>query len=323
MTSAVSSADDKIAEAARAWVIARAEEEVTAETEAAFQDWLQADRRHRAMYAQVYGIWGAAAQMGHLQGDKIQDDQTAAPTSRRRFLWAGAVAAGIAALAAGFSFIAPSSSPGVIATQTAEIRNVPLEDGSLVTLGAESAMSVDFTDTERRVSLASGEAFFEVEKDAARPFIVSVGKTEVRVVGTKFDVRRGVLGVDVAVLEGVVEVIRTQAADKRILTAGEKLVTTPGALTEIPATKGHAPGAWRQGRLVFDNAPLAEVLADADRYYAGDIILASDEVGRLRVTASYKTDAIEQMLQSLEQVLPIKAERNARGDLVISAAEAG
>ena len=76
-------------------------------------------------------------------------------------------------------------------TRTAEVREVTLHDESVVTLGALSAIESGFSAKLRgKVELLSGEAFFAVEKDENRPFVVHVGDAEVRVLGTKFDVRR-------------------------------------------------------------------------------------------------------------------------------------
>jgi transmembrane sensor len=109
--------------------------------------------------------------------------------------------------------------------------------------------------------LVRGEASFVVERDSSRPFTVSAGDTSVRVLGTQFNVRRHAEGAEVAVVEGTVQVT---AMDKQAGVAAKKLV----AGEEAQVIKGKIASrsrqtvaetlAWRQRRLVFHDARLAE-----------------------------------------------------------------
>src|SRR6202040_1387699 len=82
------------------------------------------------------------------------------------------------------------------------IAAISMKDGSTVTLNTNSEIRVALNETERRVDLERGEAFFEVAKDHNRPFIVRVGDQRVIAVGTKFSVRREPNHVRVVVTEG-------------------------------------------------------------------------------------------------------------------------
>ncbi|HYE37039.1 FecR family protein [Methylocaldum sp.] len=90
-------------------------------------------------------------------------------------------------------------------TAKGEIRAVLLPDGSRATLNADSAVALRFEDSVRRIELLRGEAFFEVAKDTARPFVVASGEGETKAVGTTFTVRQSKEKTEVAMLEGVVE----------------------------------------------------------------------------------------------------------------------
>ena len=92
------------------------------------------------------------------------------------------------------------------ATRSAEQMQVTLPDGSQVSLGARSKLTVTYTQAERNVRLESGEAFFVVQKDPSRPFRVHVLGSLVTAVGTAFDVRATNDRVRVAVSEGTVQV---------------------------------------------------------------------------------------------------------------------
>ncbi len=100
-------------------------------------------------------------------------------------------------------------------TSTAQIRNIRLEDGSIVHLGADSAIEIAFEPEMRRIQLLSGEAYFEVEPNPMRPFKVEARNVETTVLGTAFDVRLMSDGVTVAVNRGRVGVVGSRAARSR------------------------------------------------------------------------------------------------------------
>ena len=327
--------EEAIAEQAHRWFMRRTENDLAPEDEAQFEIWLQQDPRHRALYAQAHGVWGAAARMGHLRRDEggARDAEKDAvdmrpPWARRNVATVvGGVAAALALVITGSTMLLTTPREHVdepyFATTTAEIREVALDDGTVITLGAESEIDVRFSTGRRQVTLLSGEAFFDVAKDPSRPFFVDIDDTQIRVVGTAFDVRRGAAGVDVSVLEGIVEVRRPDDETKSntvrvVLEAGEQVVSSRRAgLTAVTPVSAREPGAWRQGRLVFDNVTLREVIADLDRYYDGDIVIDGDAIATMRVTASYRTDDIDKMLANLERLLPIEIDRSRRGRLTI------
>ena len=218
------------------------------------------------------------------------------------------------------------------ATQIAELEEIALDDGSVVTLGARSKMDVAFTEESRQVVLLAGEAFFDVAPDEARPFFVAVDDTLIRVVGTKFDVKRATGDVHVSVLEGKVAVMKADAVSPhgfeaatedptvRLLSAGQKIVATPQALPQDIQQIEHAtPGAWRSGRLAYEDASLTEIIADVNRYSDRPIRIAQAELGDIRFTMGFQADQIETWLNALEASQPVRVEDRGFGEIVIRA----
>jgi transmembrane sensor len=192
-------------------------------------------------------------------------------------------------------------------TQLGEVRAIHLSDGSTVTLGARSHIVVQLGNGERRVRLAQGEAYFDVAKDASRPFYVTAPATAVRVVGTRFDVRVAESHVRVAVDEGIVAVNDRPAS----LTRGERVDVLPdGALTGVTQVDGSEVAAWREGRLIYDGATLSEVVADLARYRP-NVTLNSAEAGKLRVTAGLRVEQIDQFVDRLPDILPVRVNRTS------------
>lgn len=254
--------------------------------------------------------------------------------------WGRALAAGLVMAVAVTGTLMHLRSPEVMQTQLAEVREFKLPDGSTVTLGAKSTLDLEFSKAERRVVLHDGEAFFQVAKDAARPFIVEAGATQARAVGTQFDVRRGAKGVTVAVVEGVVEVSETASATRTVnahepqqhlLTAGQRTeirqaatsvatsAALPRDLVKITPIPIDVASAWRYGRLVYEDRPLEELVADVNRYYTPGVELATPGMGALPVTAAFRVDEIPQTFAALARALPVTAMLGSDGRIVLHA----
>lgn len=179
------------------------------------------------------------------------------------------------------------------ATATAEHRSISLQDGSIVELGAASALDVEFGETRRLVTLRAGEAFFGVKPGDARPFTVRAGDVSVVVTGTAFNVRLDDKAVAVAVEHGSVEVSMSRHAPggktpaQRQLRAGDQLVVrSDGSVeqTTVPVTE---MGSWRRYRMFVDGASISEVIAELRRYNSGWIVVTDGNLLRQRVTGLY------------------------------------
>jgi transmembrane sensor len=188
-------------------------------------------------------------------------------TTKRLPLRAVAAAVALSTLgAAGYWW---SHTPHVYATTVGEQRNTKLEDGSFIYLNTDSKVEVDFSKHARNVRLVRGEALFVVEHDSARPFTVAAGDTSVRALGTQFNVRWHDEAAEVAVVEGSVQVTAMDeqaGSPTRKLAAGEDARVEKG---QIAARDGQSVAEtleWRQRRLVFHDARLADVAAEFNRY---------------------------------------------------------
>lgn len=215
-------------------------------------------------------------------------------------------------------------------TRVAEVRELPLDDGSVLTLGAKSELDVRFTETERTVRLDRGEAFFSVAHNAARPFVVIAGDTRIRVVGTQFNVAYDGRRARVTVLRGEVQITSEGGRIARLFHAGE--VATPVRLLanqRIDAEDSAPPGApetlqgtqvcsWCQGRLDYREAPLSDIVADANRYYHGQIVIVTPDLGAERLTTSFSASQIEEMLDTLPGSLSVTVERRADGTVELA-----
>ncbi|MDY6945562.1 MAG: FecR domain-containing protein [Pseudomonadota bacterium] len=234
--------------------------------------------------------------------------------------WAGAAIALAAAAAVGWVI----TTGGLFAqasraeTKPAEIRELTLPDGSVVTVGAQSQVDHEFTAKQRRARLTDGDAFFVVSTEAARPFIVSVDDVRITAVGTRFEVRRRSEGVNVAVADGSVEVSWPDAEPVR-LQAGEAVMVRKQTQPTVQSIAARDIGAWRQGRLVFDDATLGDLVSDANRYGTVRIVIEEPALAKERINTSFRVAQVEGVLQSLQAVLPVTVQRADNGDIVLRA----
>lgn len=199
-----------------------------------------------------------------------------------------------------------------IATGPGEMRALALPDGTRVTLNFDSRLKVRYYPRRRNAELAGGEAFFQVAPNAHKPFTVDSGASQVRVVGTAFNLRSGPPQFVVKVLEGKVEVRPDRRrADAPVLQlgagAGVSVDAVSGRHTAVPAA-ADAVGDWRNGQLVFAQTPLAEVAAELARYLGKPVRVEGARLAALPVSGMAITDAPAGFLRALPMLLPVRVQ---------------
>jgi transmembrane sensor len=276
----------------------------------AIADWRAEGPAHDEAMREAQLTWSALGRTSYARDGRWRLDAT-----RRSPRWAmpAAMAASItvAAIIAPQVLARPDQS---VRTTTAQTGAVSLPGGERIYVGARSRVDV----RARTATLKDGEAFFDA---STGPLTVFAKGAVIRATGAKFNVRCTPDGLQIAVLEGRVQVLTrtwplaapTPAAN---LSTGQQLrlegtqVATAGPVSGDPA-------GWRKGRLLYADTPLREVVADANRYSAHPIRLASRDIGDLRVTVSFRTTAVDELIANLDAGLPVKAEREADGDIVL------
>lgn len=316
-------AQERIDQAAGNWLIRIEEEGLDQEATRDFDRWIASDPRNKSAYDAMRATWFDIAELPGLAGLAPTTTPAARPSISRapgKWRWAAGLAVA-ASLVAGVAMFRAAPAEQHYRTDLAETRIVTLPDGSSVTLGARSSIAVAYQPAERRVILSSGQALFDVRHDARRPFVVDAGSSLIRDLGTKFDVNRTAGSVRVGVIEGRVRVIGTDGAAVAPVTVnggeGVQILRVPAGASSPPGpirvTTQQAAGAWRDGRLVFDNVRLADLSADVNRYYAPGVRMGSAAVGDLRVTAAFKTSEIPAFMTALDATLPVRTERMPDG----------
>ena len=194
------------------------------------------------------------------------------------------------------------------------LASVPMPDGSKVTLNTNSEIRVAVTETERRVTLDKGEAFFEVAKDPRRPFVVHAGDKQIVAVGTKFSVRRDADAVRVVVTEGRVRLERSSAsgaAPLAQLSAGT-IARAAGAGTlvqEKPLDEAEEFLSWRTGFLVFRDTTLGDAVAEFNRYNMHKIVIEDPAVAAMHVGGSFRSTNVDAFVRLLQEGFQIHVDQ--------------
>lgn len=251
-----------------------------------FEAWLAQDPRHDGAFLQAQAAWA----MLRPNEDMTAHTPNGASRLNRRHLLGGGLA--IAASLVGGLVLGPPRK--TYRTDVGEIRRVPLADGSTAAINTASAVGVDFSKSLRRVHLAEGEAWFQVVKEPARPFLVEAGRIRVRAVGTAFSVRRREGGADVLVTEGVVEAWADGADGQAIrLAAGDRaFIADNAAVEQAPAEASSVDRvlAWRSGKIDLVGQPLSEAVAEFNRYNRRKLLLVDPALESEQFDGVFRTD---------------------------------
>lgn len=203
-----------------------------------------------------------------------------------------------------------------VATPADRRTTVELADGSRVELDTGTRLTVSRHLRSRRVALHAGRALFDVQPSTWRPFTVDAGATQVRVLGTAFDVRRQADEVTVTVLRGRVAVIGTDGLAAS-LAADDQVRAHAGQLDGTARVNSAHATAWRQGQMVFQRTPLPEVLDEIARYSGKPLRLGEASMARLEVSGVYRTANAEALLALLPSFLPVRVETGPGGERVV------
>lgn len=316
-----SSADDR--QAAQWFAQARAPEQDRPD-EQAWLEWI-GDADHQRAYEDCELAWEFSAELRDsaqlaallATADALVNRRDPAPAIAARPRWqvpwwrAGLAASVIAAGAIAWQFC---ERPTAVHYTTAvgEQRSVTLPDGSTLLLNTDSDVRVELSRHLRRVELMRGEALFSVSHDPGRPFAVHALRGVTTAVGTQFDVEIVSTGAAVSVLEGTVTVgggdagIAAPAAVA--VPAGRGVgYTATGMVSPLRPAEINRIQGWRAQRIVFNDIPLRDALAEYNRYRRTPIVLADPALGSHHINGVFRIGDEAAFLGAMEQGLHLAA----------------
>ncbi|MGL5999338.1 MAG: FecR family protein [Pseudomonas proteolytica] len=272
--------------------------------QAEFQAWLEADPSHAQAFAKAQAAWGGAP----VHSAAVALNAPRKPSAWRRIKphWKPLATAAVLLLGL-FSFSnLPVRLQADHLTVVGERQRLQLDDGSKVLLNTNSAFSSNIDEHQRIARLYQGEAFFEVAANRGLPLQIDAGPVRASVSDTAFAVRYLNGEAQVQVQRGDVDLSTTFGNNRVRLSAGESIRVGPkgfGQPAKLDATKELA---WVQGRLIFENCPMSEVLAELRRYYPGWIVNTNEQLASVAVTGNYRLDQPLDVVRSLAHITSAK-----------------
>ena len=307
-----------VRDVAAGWFARQRSGEMSPDDRLALRAWLQADPRHRIVYASVRRAWGGAAL---LRGDpNVLAIREHWSRHRRRTTAVRALAACLAVIVlagAGlfgwWEYQRPKPlTDQAFHTAVGERTTVRLPDGSELILNTDTVVRTRADEDRRLVILERGEAYFRVAKDARRPFVVTAGGRTVTALGTAFDIRLDKGSVKVTLVEGKVRVeaplprpkgagpekaISVQATE---MSAGSQLVAAAEQPWRVTAANVVVETSWTKDILIFDDEPLEAVLAELNRYSEKKIILADPAIRDMPISGTFRTGDVDSFVRTIE-----------------------
>ena len=311
------------------WFIEFRAGELDAQARERFIAWLRRSPEHIQAYLEVAGAWAElpasdphhridlASMIARARAEAdivplpssatsrastqtVASGRRRARPSQRRVLVAASVI--LASVALGILWMGTRGE--TYTTGIGEQHTIRLADGSIVELNSRSSVRVRIGEHQRLAELHEGQALFHVARDPARPFIVDTGDTQVRAVGTEFDVYKKASGTVVTVVEGRVAVagrveehgaadtlesFRARAKPSILLSAGEQLTVARNTAATPKPVDAEAATAWVQKRLIFEETALSEVADEFNRYNTRPLIIDDAALRQVRISGIYSS----------------------------------
>jgi transmembrane sensor len=337
-----------IAEQAGEWFVSNDEGPLGTEDSAALVAWLKASPAH---VEEFLGVSVIARELREACVDpdssidtliaraRAEDDTqvrslwpraSAAVLPSRRWLTAAVALASLAALSLGLSLLwsvrpasqvsIPASVPTLhFATRHGQQLVQRLADSSVLHLNTDSAVTVRYTNTERLITLTSGQAVFEVAHEPKRAFRVLAGSAQVVAVGTRFDVRLTPEATLVTVVEGRVAVGLSATSAAHSLDHGAPAIIQVGPNQQLRVVAAEWPArpvavdaerttSWLRREIVFDHEPLEQVAAEFNRYAPKPIEITTPALRSLQISGVFATDDPDAFIAFLRSLKGVRVE---------------
>lgn len=201
-------------------------------------------------------------------------------------------------------------------TGTGEQRRIVLADGASVELNTRTSLALAPAGDQERLELIAGEAMIATGGTLPKPLTVVLGDGQALAQNARFNVRYDGLVARVTCLEGTVQVERHDAA--LTLEARYQVAYADRGLAAPLAIDPSVVAAWQQGLLVFNAAPLSEVVAEVNRYRPGKIVLMNAALGRQTVNARFRIENIDEIMMLAQRVFGAKVTSLPGGIVLLS-----
>ncbi len=292
-------------------------------------DWLTESPDHAAAYREVESAWGvvasqaAAPEVMVMRRNALERGRRAAQSrwsGKNKVLTRRVMAAAASVLVALVWWRVEregNPEPQRYTTTTGEQRIITLEDNSKIALDARSQIAVTYSERSRSIELIAGQAYFDVSTEPNRPFKVRVSGHAVVALGTAFNIEMVSRDVLVTLVDGRVAVLGDEARnknDQRVKTqysemspGQQLLISRLGSVELREDVNVQKVTAWRNGKLVFVNEPLANAVTRMNRYSHTKIVVLDKSISATGVSGVFNSGDTRAFVEALESFFPIRS----------------
>lgn len=308
--------EDRIEKDAAYWIEQINRPAIDTSQSACFDAWMAADPRHAESFARLQIIWDSSAFQRALGEPDILEEEAAGPdalspaagfsAARPPGKWWAAAAVVAAFVLVTGPLLWMSGTVQHLETGKGVGASLVLDDGSRVELSPNAEIRAEYWPWSRMVILVRGEAYFDVKRQAWRPFRVESGANEVKVLGTAFNVdRQSEKGVSVEVYRGRVA-LRQRGGTLIPIDAGRSghLEGARLSLSDMDQSR-HEP-EWKSGWFDASEVPLSVLIDKLNRYADKPVIIRRADLTNRNITGRFRVRDVGATLQALEAAYNVR-----------------
>lgn len=326
-----------IDEQAAMWLVKLDSGNFSAQSRADLKNWLAADPKHQEALTAMMNVWDDIdGSLALVNDEKLTEDvhfsDVLIPVLKPL-----SIAASVCIVCI-FVFLnsAFNVEKNTYATRIGEQLQTKFSDGSVMHLNTNSQIETEFSKDKRLIKLLKGEALFDVAHDKERPFIVYAGDRLVQAVGTKFSVQLTPKKVDVMVAEGkvvmsetsmnqelknIVEINISNIKIDDIFISQEQEVTLRTGQTQqqtfVKTSHVEQSLAWLDGKIIFKDEKLINVINEVNRYIDQEILLYDSLLQERRISGNFNITDREALIEALTLSFDIEPERIGNNKILL------
>jgi len=278
----------------------------SADDQAQLDAWLAESSAHRVAFLRLKSGYAHTERLVALRRANSEQE----PRSHARWFQAVAALVAVAAIGAGGALYFQKSEGVTYATPVGGRQTLTLADGTRIELNTDTVLKLNKARGIRSVTLVRGEAYFQVQHDAARPFVVETAGHTITDLGTKFTVRAEPGRIEVRLVEGkarldATDTIRPQPS--MLLKPGDVAVATATAMSVKRESMNKLSDdlGWRRGLIVFRDTTLAEAAAKLNRYNTNKLVIDA-RAARLKINGTFRADDAQTFAQMARDVFGLR-----------------
>jgi len=311
------------------WLVRLDDGNLSAQLRKELKAWLAVDERHQIALKAMADIWNDMDEILMMINDEDSSKNVSLWPILTPIFKPVMLAASISFLTLFIWLAMPLNvQKNSYATVVGQQMDATFDDGSVIRLNTNSHIETEFSDEKRIIKLIKGEALFDVAHDPNRPFIVYAGDRLVQAIGTKFVVHLNTENIQVTVTDGKVKMSKVALhrkltdikeldssrvqTDDVYITKGEKVLVSSNQapqLTHIKAENIKRDLSWLNGKLIFENEELFDVIEEVNRYVDIDIVLKDPSLHKIRISGRFDVGDSEALIEALELSFNLKSQR--------------